>query len=253
MTKTVRTIAWRSAGITHPGRIRSANQDAYLDRPELGLWAVADGMGGHSSGGMASRLIVERLAAMGRPSLLGAAADAVSDILRRVNEQLVAEAEMLQGDIIGSTVVALVAVGDHCALLWAGDSRAYRLRKGELLQLTLDHTQVQEMVDQGMLTPEQAEVHPLSNVLVRAVGGDVDLEVDRRVEALVDGDRYLLCSDGLAKELSLDRIREILAEPVPADAVARLVEAACDAGGRDNVTAVVIDFVCAQGDSRRQD
>ncbi|NEX23926.1 serine/threonine-protein phosphatase, partial [Thiorhodococcus mannitoliphagus] len=171
-------MAWKSAGVTHPGRIRSVNQDAYLDRPELGLWVVADGMGGHASGGMASALIVERMAAMPRPQLLGAAVDAASEILRRVNRELVAEAELLHGDIIGSTVVAVIAVGDHCGLLWAGDSRGYRLRDGVLQQLTLDHTQVQEMVDQGVLTSEQAESHPLSNVLVRAVGGDVELEVD---------------------------------------------------------------------------
>ncbi|NEV63354.1 PP2C family protein-serine/threonine phosphatase [Thiorhodococcus minor] len=247
MTSTARLFAWKSAGVTHPGRIRSLNQDAYLDRPELGLWVVADGMGGHSSGGMASSLIVERMAAMPHARLLGAAADEASEILRRVNRELVAEAEMLHGDIIGSTVVAVIAVGDHCALLWAGDSRAYRLRDGDLQQLTLDHTQVQEMVDEGVLTPEQAESHPLSNVLVRAVGGDVELEVDRRVEALADGDRYLLCSDGLVKELSLARIGEILAEPEPASAAETLIQAACDAGGRDNVTVLVIDFMSNPG------
>ncbi|MBK1721553.1 PP2C family protein-serine/threonine phosphatase [Thiocystis violacea] len=242
MTKATASITWKSGGASHPGRVRGYNQDAYLDRPELGLWVVADGMGGHSSGGMASSLIVERLAMLSHPRLLGVAADEAGDILSQVNQQLVAEAQLLQGDIIGSTVVIVIAVGDHCVLLWAGDSRAYRLRNGELLQLTLDHTQVQEMVDQGILTPEQAESHPLSNVLVRAVGGDIDLALDRRVEALAQGDRYLLCSDGLVKELSLERIREILAEPEPAGVAQTLVEAACEAGGRDNVTALVIDF-----------
>lgn len=233
---------WKSAATTDQGRARKVNQDAFLDRPDLGLWAVADGMGGHSSGGMASRLIVERLDSIARPQLLGSGVEHVQNALADVNRRLVERAARLEGDIIGSTIVALLAVGDHCAILWAGDSRAYRLRGGELTQLTLDHTQVQEMVDQGMLTPEQAGRHPLSNVLVRAVGGEVELELDRRVEPLRDGDRYLLCSDGLDKELSPARIAGILAAPEPAAAAQALVQSACDAGGRDNVTTLVVDF-----------
>jgi protein phosphatase len=234
-------MRWVSGGVTDSGRVRDVNQDAYLDRPDLGLWAVADGMGGHRDGGVASRLVVEGLGRMAHPKLLGAAVDSIRKILQAVNRRLVADAAAVD-DVIGSTVVALVAVGDHCAILWVGDSRAYRLRQGELVQLTLDHTHVQQLVAQDILTPEQAERHPMSNVLVRAVGGDAELEVDCRVEALREGDRFLLCSDGLIKELRSGEIARILSGGEPADVARRLVESACKAGGRDNVTAVVVDF-----------
>ena len=239
-------LRWTSGGLTDQGRVRQVNQDALLDRPDLGLWAVADGMGGHSSGGMASRLIVERLGRMGRPQWLGAGVEQVDEIIADVNHRLIEEAVLRDDDIIGSTLVALLAVADHAAILWAGDSRAYRLRGGGLVQLTRDHTQARELVEQGLLTPEQAERHPLSNVLVRAVGGDIDLELDRRVEAVLDGDRYLLASDGLDKELSLARIAALLGSPqLPAECARALVEAALEAGGRDNITALVVDFAHA--------
>jgi serine/threonine protein phosphatase PrpC len=235
-------LHWTSAGVTHPGRVREVNQDAYLDRPDLGLWAVADGMGGHSDGGMASRLLVEGLGRMGRPDLLGSAVETARNILQEVNRRLLADAAARGDDLIGSTIVALVAVGDHCAILWVGDSRVYRRRNGELAQLTSDHTHVQDLVDKGMLTPEQAENHPLSNVLVRAVGADAEMDVDLRVEALRDGDRFLLCSDGLVKELRADVIAGILSAAEPAEIARDLVDAACNAGGRDNVTALVVDI-----------
>jgi protein phosphatase len=235
-------MRWNSAAVTHTGCIRSSNQDAYLDRPDLGLWAVADGMGGHAAGETASRLIVEGLARLSHPQCLESLADEAARILSEVNQQLIEEAERRFGDIIGSTVVALMAVADRCALLWAGDSRAYRLRHGSLEQLTLDHSLVQGMVDEGLLSPEMAEVHPLANVLLRALGGDANLALDRRVEPLQPGDRYLLCSDGVPRELTRERMAEIMERADPAETARELVEAALAAGGRDNLTAVVVHF-----------
>ncbi|QVL49167.1 MAG: serine/threonine-protein phosphatase [Thiocapsa sp.] len=233
---------WTSAGATHPGRVRDVNQDAYLDRPDLGLWAVADGMGGHSDGGMASRMLVDGLVRMGRPGLLGSAVESVRNILQEVNRRLLADAAARGDDLIGSTIVALIAVGDHCAILWVGDSRVYRGRDGDLMQLTSDHTHVQDLVDKGLLTPEQAEQHPLSNVLVRAVGADAEMAVDLRVESLRDGDRFLLCSDGLVKELRPDAIAGILCGAEPGEVARKLIDAACNVGGRDNITAVIVDI-----------
>lgn len=230
-----------SASLTDPGLVRSENQDACLDRPDLGLWAVADGMGGHADGAFASGLLVETLGRLGHRDRLGSAVDAIRQAIVEVNRRLIDEAAVRGQDLIGSTIVTLVAVGDHCAILWAGDSRAYRLRQGELMQLSVDHTHVQDLVARGLLSAEQAEHHPLSHVLERAVGGDDELAVDCRIEALKEGDRYLLCSDGLTKELHADEIAGMLSQGTPHEVSHRLVASAREAGGRDNVTVVVVD------------
>lgn len=229
-----------SAGATDQGRVRKINQDAFLDRPDLGLWVVADGMGGHSDGAHASRAIVEALAALPRQRLLGRATHAIAAALRAVNRRLLDDALRLHSDLIGSTAVVLVAVGGHCAMLWTGDSRAYRQRSGELCQLTTDHSQVQSLVESGLLAAEQAESHPAANVLLRAVGADPVLDVDVRVERLRAGDQFLLCSDGLYREVSAAQIGEILQSLEPARSASELVRLACEHGGKDNVTAVVV-------------
>jgi len=231
---------WTSAGATDQGRVRSVNQDAYLDRPELGLWAVADGMGGHTDGAHASRAIVDALAGLPRTALLGRRTRAVVAALKRVNRDLLAYAAAMQVDLIGSTVVALTAARDHAAMLWTGDSRVYRLRDGHLDCLTKDHSQVQLLVDEGLLAPELAETHPSANVLLRAVGSEEDLFVDYRLERLKAGDRFLLCSDGLYRELDEAAMTRLLASGPPRESARALVQQACEHGGRDNVTAVVI-------------
>jgi protein phosphatase len=234
---------WISGAVSDQGRVRQANQDAFLDRPDLGLWAVADGMGGHTDGAIASGALMEGLSGLARPRLLGSGAQTMERTLIAVNRQLLERAQQTAGgDLIGSTIVSLLALGDHCALLWVGDSRIYRLRDGALQQLTTDHSQVQAMIDEGLLPPEQAESHPLSNVLLRAVGSDEPMPVDRRIERLRDGDRYLLCSDGLFRELDSDAIAATLAASSPAEAARALVQQACDHGARDNVTALTIQF-----------
>ena len=231
---------WTSGGETHQGRVREINQDAFLNRPELGLWAVADGMGGHSDGAHASRSIIEALAALPRPKLLGRAALTVKEALGVVNRRLLDDAARLNSDLIGSTVVAVVAVGGHYAVLWTGDSRAYRLRHGELIKLTTDHSAVQALVDSGQVQPEQGALHPSANVLVHAVGSEDRLRVDLRVDRLHAGDRLLLCSDGLYRELSEREIGDLLLEHDPSTCPGELVRRACEHGGRDNVTAVVV-------------
>ena len=242
MSTAMKTFRWSSGGASDAGKIRQINQDAFLDRPDLGLWAVADGMGGHSAGERASRLLVERLGRLGHHELLGTAVEAIRQTLHEVNGQLLREAQDLGRDLIGSTIVILTAVGDHCAILWVGDSRAYRLRQGNFSQLTTDHTQVQQMLAQGLLTAEQTRHHPLAHILARAIGGNSELTVDYHVEALLDGDRFLLCSDGLDKELEPEQIMRLLEGSAPIPTAQALIAAACDAGGRDNVTALVVDF-----------
>jgi len=237
-------LHWISGSVTERGLVRDSNQDACLDRPDLGLWAVADGMGGHYGGGYASQLLIEALDQVAPFEDLKGAVQTIRQVTTMVNQQLIRRARENNQGVMGTTLVAVAALGARCAILWAGDSRVYRLRDGVLDQLTRDHSQVQWMVDSGLLAPEEAEQHPLSNVLLRAVGGEPGLSLDDCVEALREGDRYLLCSDGLMKELGREDIERILMETPgsPLDAAQALVDAACSAGGRDNVTVVVIDF-----------
>jgi len=240
-------LRWVSAGATDKGAVRTVNQDAYLNRPDLGLWAVADGMGGHSDGALASQAIVAGLGLLSHPKRLGSAAREVRAILRQVNQDLLDLAGNLRTeDLIGSTVVVLLAVGGHCAVLWVGDSRAYRLRDGALTQLTTDHSHTQALVDAGALLPEQSQGHPLSNVLLRAVGSEDHLDVDGQIARIRAGDRYLLCSDGLYRELDPQTMVAILGTSEPDRSAESLVQQACQRGGRDNVTVVVVDFAARQ-------
>lgn len=242
--QTPAALRWASGAATDQGLVRSINQDACLDRPDLGLWAVADGMGGHTDGALASRTIVAALGRLPHPTRLGSAARAIRTILQAVNQELLDRAATLPaGGLIGSTAVVMLAVGAHCVVLWVGDSRAYRLRDGVLAPVTNDHSQVQEMVDAGLLSSEQAQEHPQSNVLLRAVGSDTPLEVDGSIERLRAGDRYLLCSDGLYRELDIRTMAATLANLAAGESAQKLVQRACEAGGRDNVSAVVVDFL----------
>ncbi len=221
------------------------NQDAFVNRPEGLLWAVADGAGGHARGEVASGELKAALdVPLGGPELGGA--EAVGAVRARVGavheglrERALDESERAGHAVqIVSTVVVLLALGEHYAVLWAGDSRAYVLRGGMLDRLTHDHSLVQELVDAGALAAERAELHPHANVLTRAVGGDGEAPVlDKASGRAEPGDRFLLCSDGLFKALDEGRIGQLLAG---ADPAAALIEAALSAGAADNVTAVVV-------------
>ncbi|MBN9508416.1 MAG: serine/threonine-protein phosphatase [Alphaproteobacteria bacterium] len=236
-------LSVHSAGLTHVGNRRSHNEDAFVDRPDLGVWAVADGAGGHDAGEVASGMLVETLGAI--PAGL-AAGDLLSEIRTRVaavHEALLAEAAQRGPDVaIASTLVALCIRGAYFACLWAGDSRAYLWRGGLLTRITHDHSLVQELVDAGRIAPEAAETHPQANVITRAVGA-ADAEpftLDKVSDHLVAGDRLLLCSDGLTKEISEAEIAAVLATEANA-AAERLIAATLARPARDNVTVVVVD------------
>jgi len=226
---------------THPGTVRPRNEDSVVNRPDLGLFAVADGAGGHGAGDVASQAVAAALEAI--PRGLSAA-----EILAQVRLRLAAAHADLQaqaaaageGRIIATTVVLLLVRGEHFACLWAGDSRAYLLRGGRLSRVTRDHSLVQELVDAGTLTEAEAEAHPQANVILRAVGGSGELLLDKVSGRLVAGDRLLLCSDGLFKAVAEDAIATTLAGGSDADA---LIEAALAERARDNVSAVIVDVV----------
>lgn len=234
-------LIWTSASRTDVGRVRKANEDACLDLPDLGLWAVADGMGGHHAGDVASAAIVEGLAALDPPGELDAFADAVRERLREVNRDLRERATREGVGTMGSTAVVLLAFGHRCAGVWAGDSRLYRLRDGTLTQITRDHSAVEEYVASGM-SREEAESGPWSNAITRAVGADTDLDADTVFHDLADGDAFLLCSDGLYREVRDPEIEAALTRSDPRQACDRLVELALERGARDNVTVVAVRF-----------
>ena len=227
-----------SAAVTHPGAVRTRNEDSFVDRPDLGLWAVAAGAGGHGAGDYASNAIREALETI-PPGL--SAAEILAQLrlrLSAVNSGLREEAARRgPGRVIASTVVVLLARGDHFACLWAGDSRAYLLRGGALQRLSKDHSLVQELIDDGAISEAEAENHPQGNVITRAVGAADVLELDKVTGRVVPGDRFLLCSDGLIRMVDEAEIAAALAGE---DAAERLVRLAVERGARDNVTVVTL-------------
>jgi serine/threonine protein phosphatase PrpC len=234
-----------SAAATHAGKVRKVNEDAFLERPDLGLWAVADGVGGAAQGDRASRLVVEALGRVHAPAAAAPFLAEVCDRLKSVNGQLQQEAAAHGGDrLSASTVVALLAFGQHFACAWAGDSRLYLLRDYRLQQISRDHSEVQEMVDRGMLTPEQARTHPHANVVTRAVGAHDNLVIDMVQDRLRRDDVFLLCSDGLTKMLEDREIAALLGGDRPIEiAVEMLLDAALERGASDNVTVVGVQLV----------
>ncbi|HLJ06197.1 MAG TPA: protein phosphatase 2C domain-containing protein [Acetobacteraceae bacterium] len=234
---------FRSWAVTHPGAKRAHNEDAYVDRPDLGLWAVADGAGGHASGELASGMIAEALEAI--PSDLSAS-ELLAEVrlaIERTHVALREEAARRGPDVmVASTIVVMMARGDHFACLWAGDSRAYLLRAGAMRQITRDHSLVQELLEAGAIGPEEVENHPRANVITRAVGAELDeFVLDKVSDRLIAGDRFLLCSDGLCKTLPEAELASLLGamDGVPPQA---LIDAALAANVSDNVTAVAVEF-----------
>ena len=225
------------AGVSHAGRVRRVNEDAWLARPETGLFAVADGMGGHRRGDIASRMVVDALAR------LPPAPDART-MRARVEAALVAVNHDLQpsesGGTSGSTVVVLLLCGRHFAVLWAGDSRAYRAGPGGFAQVTRDHSYVQDLIDRGELTREVARIHQSSNLITRAVGAAPNLRLEGTQGELKPGDVFLLCSDGLTRHVEDHEIQRALETLAPRAAADRLLDMTLIRGATDNVTAVAL-------------
>jgi type VI secretion system ImpM family protein len=224
---------YRSAGATDIGCVRSVNQDSMLERTEIGLWAVADGLGGHRDGEVASRMICDALADFVPNASFEEMVHGAGERLNEVNDHLVRAATRTNdGTLTGSTVVALLARGTRCAILWAGDSRAYRARNGTLEQLTRDHSLVEE--SSGLTTPP-------SNVITRAVGGEATLELDVYRDRVQPGDRFLLCSDGLTKMVPEPEINRWVRNEDIRAGVEGLIAATLNAGAPDNVTVVIVE------------
>ena len=228
-----------SAALTHQGRVRDKNQDAFCTRERDGLWAVADGMGGHEGGEWASARLVRELDRVELPDALEEAGARGADALHAATQAIVAEAEE-RGRQMGSTIVTLLVRGRDYLVQWIGDSRAYLLRDGDFTQLSRDHTQVQDMVDRGLMQASQIPGHPMSHILSRAVGVQGEIEIDRAAGEVNAGDVFLLCSDGLHSYVDEAEIRGLLGRGSPERALEDLIEATLAAGAPDNVTAIAV-------------
>jgi serine/threonine protein phosphatase PrpC len=238
-----------SHALTHVGLVRSRNEDAFLDRPEIALWAVADGMGGHDKGDEASAAIVAALQNL-KPRDLTEIDDYVDEVekpLTLVDRDLRGRAAALgPGTVIASTVVTLFVYEGDFGCLWAGDSRLYLLRDGELRQLTTDHSRVQQLVSAGLLAPEDTADHPEAHVVTQAVGG-ARFALGVRAGNLRPGDWFLLCSDGLTNMLSDAEIAQEVGAPgaTPQSAAERLLDLVLARGAVDNVTIVIVEAEAA--------
>lgn len=242
----------RYAGLTDPGRVRQTNEDNWIANPDQGLFIVADGMGGQFAGMLASRAVVETLPGLIRQHFekleglpKGRAerrmAKAVATLSSQIRQQTQNEPG-LEG--MGSTVVCALVRGSQVLIAHMGDSRAYRLRVGRLKQLTKDHSLVELLISSGDITPEEAATHPARGRLTRNVGMEGEPLPQTRLLKLKASDLILLCTDGLSGMLSAERILEILKEPQPLEVRCQsLMDAANQAGGTDNITAVLLKFV----------
>ena len=226
---------------THVGLKPKINEDSILDDTERGLWAVADGMGGHDAGEVASAAVVDALRRLPDSRDFERFTRLAIEALRQVNDELIRLARTESSEkTIGTTVVGLAVAGDRFRCFWAGDSRAYWLRGGEIMRLSRDHSLVQDLVDAGMLKPEEAESHENANVITRAVGVRERLEVDTVSGDAQPGDIFLLASDGLTRLVDDAEIAAELAGHSMEAAADKFVKMVLDRGAPDNVSLVIV-------------
>jgi serine/threonine protein phosphatase PrpC len=231
---------WQSAQQSHRGKRRQHNEDAVLGRPHAGLWAVADGMGGHQAGDVASHAIVAALADLVLAGPLSRRVDAVDDALMLVNDQLRLHAGSRgPGITIGSTVVAMVVEGGTAAVLWAGDSRLYRWRAGHLALVTRDHNPISDLLEGGSISEAEALAAD-TNIITRAVGAQPRLVLDVALLNVAADDIYLLCSDGFYRGLDLEHTAHTLALEEPLERMAELLLDRCLAGPADDNISLVL-------------
>jgi protein phosphatase len=235
-----RSFGWTSASRSHPGRVREVNEDACLDQPEHELWAVADGMGGHTMGEFASGLAVQRVMSLPVAEDLAQRVKAARNRLQEANRDLRAEALRREIPLIGTTIAALLAAGRRCACLWAGDSRIYLYRAGHVRQLTRDHSHLEAARSRHVGDLGDTVIRPRANLVTRALGCEDMVKLDEVTIELFDDDIFLLCSDGLSNELSEPSIEQALMPGICTMACDTLVDMALERDARDNISAVVV-------------
>jgi protein phosphatase len=232
-------IKFETGAATHVGRVRAANEDCLYVNPDMGVWAVADGVGGYEAGQIASQTVAESLATIGRAVSHLDQIARFKDRVLRANGRILGMAQE-RGAAMGSTIAALLIYDHRFSVAWSGDSRVYMLRGRNIGQITRDHTEVQELLDDGSITPEEAKNWPRRNVITRAVGVFDDPELEVTPGDVYPDDSFVICSDGLTGHVSDAEIAEICCGQRAQTACDRLIELTLERGARDNVTVVVV-------------
>lgn len=227
---------------TDTGKVRLENEDSFLVLPEIGVWAVADGMGGHEAGALASSIVVESLRKIAEPVSLTDLLTRCRERLALANRALLEVADERGGIVIGATVAAVLAFEGYYACVWCGDSRIYLVRQGKIRQVSRDHTEVAELLAEGVLTHEEAQTWPRRNVITRAVGVHHDLELEAAQGLLQKDDLFIICSDGLTTHVSDHEILRAAEGETPQRACDGLVALTNERGSFDNVTVVIARY-----------
>lgn len=237
---------WHSVAITDPGKVRKANEDNFMVNPQQQHFVVADGMGGHTKGDVASKAVCDCLFNFKKSQDLATIADQLEDTLMALNQQL-QKLAVEAGDVVGSTVAGLIQVSNSAFLYWSGDSRIYRLRDGSLTQLSDDHTYLRELERANQYTQQQIDSNPERNMITLAVGVERDFAISNEFEFIEPNDVFVLCSDGIDKELTNPQLEQLLIVNITdveqldmaADTIMREV---LDNGARDNATLILVGF-----------
>ena len=234
-------LQFQTGAATHVGMVRQRNEDSYLARPDVGIWAVADGMGGLEAGDLASRTVIDALKSIERPS-------SAAELLAWCEERVVMANDVLnemgrkRGGLIGTTIAVLLAYDSHFACVWSGDSRIYLVRNGAIIPQSRDHTEAEELVAEGRLRPDEVRTWPRRNVVTRAIGVHDDPELEIKDGVLQAGDAFVLCSDGLTTHVEDNEILHEVAATASQTACDALVDLTLTRGAVDNVTVVIARY-----------
>ena len=239
----VHVVTYDTGAATHVGKVRQRNEDSYLARPEAGIWAVADGMGGHESGDLASQTVIASLQSIAAPHSAADLLSSCEDGVATANGRLREISRARGGVVIGATLAVLLAFDGYYACVWSGDSRIYVVRDGEIEQLSRDHTEVQELLVNGVITEEEAKTWAGSNVITRAIGVFDEPELEITSGPLHPGDIFIICSDGLNRHVEDYEIRDLASTKTPQQACDDLIALTLERGGSDNVTIVVARYM----------
>jgi serine/threonine-protein phosphatase Stp1 len=235
-------LTFNSSSSSHVGMVRQLNEDSFISRDDIGLWAVADGMGGHQAGDVASQQVTTCLKAVSPSTDIEELHQATKQALRTANSTLLSHSEEYDSARPpGSTVVALLVNETKAVAVWAGDSRVYRFRDGVVQQITVDHSHVQDLVREGLIREDEAESHPMANVITRAIGIEEPVELDSVRLSVAPGDRFLLCSDGLSRLVSNEEMIQLMQTVDIQDSVHSLLHTALVRGAPDNVTLICVE------------